>query len=99
MILAMIKRIKVEKREPCIQKKCTYSSTPFFHKENFHNIKIFYSESEIHASKEISEKEHTIRKLINENKLSIIYDKLPSSYTGYRPYIACGVPTEKKETY
>jgi len=40
-----------------------------------------------------------IRKLINENKLSIIYDKLPSSYTGYRPYIACGVPTEKKETY
>lgn len=54
----------------------------------------FYSEPA--ADKEISEKEQKIRKLINENKLSIIYDKLPSSYTGYRPYIAYGVPIEKK---
>lgn len=61
--------------------------------------KFFYSESEIHAVKEISEKEHMIRKLINENKLNIIYDKLPSSYTGYRPYIAYGMPIKKRDTY
>ncbi|XP_018350743.1 PREDICTED: uncharacterized protein LOC108753562 [Trachymyrmex septentrionalis] len=54
-------------------------------------------ELETCASKEMSEEEHMIRKLINENKLSIIYDKLPSSYTGHRPYITHEVPIEKRE--
>ncbi|XP_011860739.1 PREDICTED: uncharacterized protein LOC105557935 [Vollenhovia emeryi] len=55
--------------------------------------------TESDAAKEIPEEVHAIRKLINENKLSIIYDKLPSSYTGYRPYFAYGVPIEKTVTY
>jgi len=54
----------------------------------------FYSRPD--TDKKMSEKEQVIRKLICEDKLSIIYDKLPLSYTGYKPYMACGVPLEKK---
>lgn len=62
------------------------------------NSQISYSQSEIHADKERSEKKHAIRKLIGQDKLSTIYDKLPS-YKGYRPFIALGVPLEKRESY
>lgn len=69
----------------------------FLCEKTFCTLKSNYSCSETCPDKEMSEREHMILKLICQDKLNISYDKLPSSYTGYRSYMAHGVPLEKQK--
>ena len=46
---------------------------------------------------ETSEIRAKIQNLIENNQISLSYDKTPLSYTGYKPNLARGVPLQKKD--